>query len=135
MKNLRIWLWSLLLLLPFGCQCQNEASLRPSGDAIVRWHFAGRAALAQATNALRLKVVDALPTTASLRSQVASNLSSAPARFWQRELPAGVPDGAALLRPLFEDLLNAESYGEVKGPADRAATILAIELSDARARV
>ena len=125
--------FALLVLLgvvpPLLCVAQNDA------NPIVRWHFAGRAALAQGTNATRLKAIEALAVTAGLRAQIATNLARAPRKFWDKELAAGTPDGAALLRPLFEDLLVAESFGEVRGPLGRTETALAIELTDAHAAV
>jgi len=135
MKRIKSSLWLAVLMLPLGCRCQNESGAAPGGGTMVRWHFAGRAALAQGTNATRLKEVDALPSTARLRTQLANGLSGAPRKFWDKELPAGSPDGAALLQPLFEDLLQAESYGLVSGPFGRLETTLAIELPDERARL
>ena len=135
MKNLRMCLWIAVLTLPLCCRGQNDGGKGPASDAVVRWHFAGRAALAQGSNATRLKLVDALPSTASLRSQIATSLSGAPRKLWNNDLPAGTPNGASLLLPIFEDLLQAESYGEVRGTFGRTETVLAIELSEERARL
>ena len=119
----------MLLAVVAGCKAQSA----PGGASLLSWHAAGRSALAQGTNATRLKRVDQLAVTEALRRQVATNLARAPRRAWGKELPAGVPDGADLLRPLMADLLNAESYGEVRGPIGRTETAIAIQLSDERA--
>jgi hypothetical protein len=119
----------VLLAVVAGCRAQSA----PGGASLLSWHAAGRNALAQGTNATRLKRVDQLPVTEALRRQVATNLSRAPRRAWDKELPAAVPDGADLLRPIMADLLNAESYGEVHGPIGRTETAIAVQLSDERA--
>ena len=120
----------LLLALVAGCKAQPASG---SGGPLLSWHAAGRNALAQGTNATRLKRVEQLAVTEALRTQIATNLARAPRKAWDKELPSGVPDGAGLLRPLIVDLLKAESYGEVRGPVGRTETAIAIELTDERA--
>lgn len=124
---------AFMLLIGFAVVAPLVTAAQNDPNPIARWHFSGRAALAQGTNATRLKAIEALPATAALRGQIAGSLARAPRQFWDKELPAGTPDGATLLRPLFDDLLVAESFGEVRGPLGRTETALAIELTDARA--
>jgi len=119
----------LLLGLVAGCRAQSV----PGGASLLSWHAAGRNALTQGTNATRLKQVDQLAVTEAMRRQVATNLARAPRRAWDKELPAAVPDGADLLRPIMADLLNAETYGEIRGPIGRTETAIAVQLSDERA--
>jgi hypothetical protein len=119
-----------LLAVAAGCGAQPASG---GGASLLSWHAAGRNALAQGTNATRLKRVDQLPVTDALRRQLATNFSHALRKAWEKDLPAGVPDGADLLRPLIGDLLSAESYGEVRGPMGRTETTLAVQLTDERA--
>ncbi|HEU0011728.1 MAG TPA: hypothetical protein VFT34_18070, partial [Verrucomicrobiae bacterium] len=120
----------VLLGLATGGLAQPAAG---GGGPLVSWHAAGRKALAQGTNATRLKRVSQFPTTEALFRQIATNLALAPRKAWEKTLPPGAPDGAELLRPLITDLLNAESFGEVRGPIGRTETAIALELTDAQA--
>ncbi len=119
-----------------GLAAGGGAQPAPSGGGpLVSWHAAGRKALAQGTNATRLKRVSQFATTEALCRQIATNLALAPRKAWEKALPPGAPDGAELLRPLILDVLNAESYGEVRGPIGRTETAIAVELTDERAAV
>lgn len=120
----------LLLALAISCGAQTAPG---GGGLLLSWHAAGRNSLAQGTNATFLKRVDQLPVSEALRRQIATNLAHAPRKAWEKALPGGVPDGADLLRPLIADLLNAESYGEIRGSIGRTETAIAVELSDERA--
>lgn len=124
-----------IVMIPFPGAAQEKASGPASARPLWRSHFAGRAALAQGTNATRLKLIDEMPVSAGLRAQLAAGLARAPHGLWQKELPAGVTNAADLWRPLFDDLLQAESVLEVRGPAGRTEITLAIQLTDDRARV
>lgn len=130
-----------LLALVFGAglvisSCSDAATEAPASSGLLwRSHHAGRAALAQGTNASRLKAIDQLPATAALRAQVASNLAQTAHQMWSQHLPAGTPEAASLLRPLFDDLLQAETIVEVRGPLGRTESAVAIQLTDARAEL
>ena len=112
-----------------GCGAQSA----PGGGPLLSWHASGRNALAQGTNATRLKLVDQFAATEALRRQIATNLARVPRKAWGKALPGDAPDGAELLRLLMADLLSAESYGEIRGPIGQTETAMAVELTDERA--
>jgi hypothetical protein len=121
-------------LLATGCFEQTGGARTYKGP-LFRYHFAGRTHLPSGTNATRFREIDALPATADLRAALAQKLAAAALPFWRKELPAGVPDSSALLRPLFDDFLASEAFVEVRGAAGSTDTALAIELSDDRAQL
>jgi hypothetical protein len=84
---------------------------------------------------MRLRAIDALPASAELRGDLAQKLARGAFIFWQKDLPAGAMEQTALLRPLFEDLMTAENFVDVRGPVGKTQTAIAIELSDERARL
>ena len=134
MKIVSVVLGLSVLLLAAGC-FEQTAGPRSYKGPLFRYHFAGRAHLATATNGTRFKEIDALPATAELRGSLAQKLAAAALPFWRKELPAGAADQSALLRPLLEDFLAAEALVEVRGKAGSTDTALAIELSDDRAQL
>ena len=77
-----------------------------SPPTLVQWHFLGAVQLAQDTNAARLRSVLAQPTTRAVFEQTIARLAAATGTN---------AAAAALTRPLFNDLLAAESFGEVRG--------------------
>lgn len=115
--------------------CVEDKDKAKGTGTLFRCHFAGRAALSQGTNATRLKAVDTLPATAELRQWMAQKLARAAFEFWKGDLPAGTAEKTTLLQPLFNDLMLTESCVEVRGPIGKTETMVAIELSDERARL
>src|ERR1051325_346163 len=115
------------LNLASGCLDQTGAGSRSYQGPLFRYHFAGRGQLPAGTNATRLKEIDALPGTRELRGQLAGRLAAVVWPFWQKDLPPGATNQAALLRPLWDDLLVAEASVEVRGVPGRTDTALAIE--------
>jgi len=126
---------AILAVTAFEGASQEKPGKIAGSGVLWRSHFAGRAALSQGTNATRLKILDQLPATTALRLQIATNFARAPREFWQKDLPAGIPNAAELWRPIFEDLQVAESILEVRGPIGRTDAALAIQLSEDRARL
>ena len=107
----------------------------PKTELLLRLHFAGSAQLVANTNTAKLGQIAALPASAKLREQVLQKLA--------RELPARLLLGtnaasseeSALLRPLLEDLRQAESLFTLFDTAGRApAWALMVRLDEARAR-
>ena len=100
MNRLSLTLAGVLAWTATGCL--EPAASRPGArfGALLRIHYAGSAHLARDTNAAKLREILALPASAALREQVLNKLAPAPRRFWAEALPTGVPDQAALIRPL-----------------------------------
>lgn len=99
------FLTAVVAAIAWGWAAQTTATAA-SSPALVQWHFLGTARLAQDTNAARLRSVLTQPTTRAVVEQTLARLATA----------AGTnAAAAALTRPLFNDLLAAESYGEVRG--------------------
>jgi hypothetical protein len=133
MKRVRLFVGLLAMGLAAGCLENASRSPGTSATVLYRHHFLGTTLLAHNTNSARLAAVLALPSTGELRDEVLQKLAKAPHRLWQKFLPAGAAAPSELVRPLLDDLVSAESYAEVRGPAGRSDSILAIELNDERA--
>ena len=125
---------ALLVGVVAGCFEQGGGARSYKGP-LFRYHYAGRANLPAGTNASEFKKIDALPATAEFRSHVAAKLAGSAVEIWKNDLPAGVSDHGALLKPLLEDFFVAEAYVEVRGAPGKAETALAIQLNDERARL
>lgn len=98
--------------------------MRPAGaadapDLLVRWHFAGTAALARDTNAVRLRAVLAEPATQTVLSRALARLAAAPE--------------TKPLAPFLKDLLEAESFVEARGEPARPDWTFALRLPPDRA--
>jgi hypothetical protein len=74
------------------------------------------------------------PQSIRLENQTLDKLATAPRRLWLRENGTNAADG--LLRPLFDDLVQQESYLEVRAPTNGPGEItFAIRLPEARAQL
>ncbi|HXJ57292.1 MAG TPA: hypothetical protein VNU68_11565 [Verrucomicrobiae bacterium] len=125
---------SLLVLV--GCLDQTGPGGTPRYQGpLFRYHYGGRTHLPTGTNAVAYRAIDALPVTAELRAEVAQKFAQATLRFWSKDLPPGVTDQSALLRPLFDDLMVAPALVEVRGPVGNTETVVAIELSEDRSQL
>ena len=123
------------LLLGCGDGKKPVTPTEPKEELLLRLHFAGGMQLSANTNTAKLNQIAALPASVKLREQVLQKLA--------RELPtrlllgtnAASPEQSALLRPLLEDLHQAESLFMLFDTAGRtSAWTLAVRLDDARAR-
>ena len=125
----------VLILIGLGSGCLETSGGRGANSAqpLVQFHFAGSAQLAKGTNATKLAGALRMPATAELRKFTWGKLAKSPEVFWAGAVPAGAGDQSALLAPLFDDLVEAESYGEARGSVGRLETVLAIELNQTRA--
>ncbi len=110
---------------------------RPNTEAVLlRWHFQGTARLAGNTEGTLLRDVCALPSTRRLVEEALSKLARAPQEQCRTQLTSTNLDTAALLRPLLDDLVQAESFGECRGTTPATAEwSLAVRLDAARAQV
>src|SRR5882672_7400381 len=134
MKNFFGLLGLAAAVLTAGCFDQ-AGGVRSYKGPLLRYHSASRAQLAAGTNATVLKEITTLPATTDLRGHLAQKLAAATLPFWRKDLPADAADQSALLRPLLDDFLSAETYLEVRGAAGGTDTALAIELTDPRAQI
>ncbi len=123
-----------LVLLAGGCFEQTTGSRSYKGP-LFRYHYAGRAGLPAGTNAARFKEIEALPSTAALKADVAQKFSTALLPFWKASLPAGATEQSPLLKPLLEDLLTSEAFIEVRGVPGSAEMALAVAVSDDRGQL
>ena len=120
-----------------GCrkkEAGERAGQQAETDVLVRCHFVGTASLSDNTNATKLKELWSLPETQRLAEQTLLKLAHAPRTLYGEQVTTSQDDrGAALLRPLFDDLLRQEFFLQVRGPADKTAewTLLA-QLPDDR---
>src|SRR6266498_4157188 len=108
-----------------GCRKKESASTVPaavSSDILAGYHFVGTAVLANNSNAAKLREIWALPETRKFEGQTLEKLAHAPKVFYGgRVNPEQDERGAALLRPLLEDLIHFESFLQVRGPAIKQA--------------
>jgi hypothetical protein len=103
-------------------------------EPLVSYHFIGATALANNTNAAKLKQIWALPETMKLRDDVLRKLSRVSAKILGAN--SATANEAALLRPIFDDLMSAESLAELRGEQKAKATLfLAARLSDERSKL
>jgi hypothetical protein len=126
-----------MFIFTFGAGCQkSETAVRPKSptplapDTIVRVHWVGKRQLGYEAGAFYLMQLWKLSPSAQLEKQTIDELTTAPKRL----SPGGtnLTDAtSALLRPLLYDLLQEESYLEIRQPVNQTAeTVLAIRLND-----
>jgi len=114
---------SALAALATSSACRNKESAptptaAASSDILARYHFVGTAALDNNPNAAKLKEIQRLPESRKLREQTLQKLARAPKIFRGDKLSAEQNErGAALLRPLLDDLVRFESFLQVRGAA------------------
>jgi hypothetical protein len=104
------------------------------GELLLRWRFLGQAQLAGDTNAACFRNVWALPTSQRLVQETLQKLARAPQKLCKEALVAPGTDPSALIRPLLDDLLQVESFGEGRASAGPTPEwTLAVRLDEARA--
>jgi len=115
---------SVLAALAAGLGCRKQESASPtaavtvSSDILAGYHFVGTAPLANNANAAKLKEIWALPETRKFEDQTLQKLAHAPKVFYGNKISAEQDErGAALLRPLLNDLVRSESFLQVRGPS------------------
>lgn len=107
----------------------------PPGETVARVHWLGKKRLAADTNAAAFMDIWKLPESAKLETQTLDKLSLVP---WRLLKGATTTNGAtvARLRPLLDDLVQAESYLEIRGATNQPGElVLAIRLGEARAQL
>src|SRR5690348_13518739 len=105
----------LIAVVSFGlglaqsqAQPKAAAASKAGTDLIARVHFIGGAQVLADPNSTRLREIANLPVTGELREQTLKKLATAPFRYLQPKIANKTTDNAALIRPLWEDLLRAE---------------------------
>ncbi len=112
-----------------------HASL-PKPELIARFYFAGSDTIAAAPNAAAFGAEFSSPEAKALRKQTADKLAPWLAGWLQKNLGSTVPDGAARLRPLFDDLQSATWLVEARATPDGLPELaLAIKLNDQRTAI
>jgi hypothetical protein len=135
MRSITVILIASGLVCSAGCERKDagERAGQKSGpvagtEILVRTHFLGTESLATNTNGTRLRELWNLPNSRRLVEQTLNKLAHSPRTLYSEAVaPAQDERGAALLRPLLDDLLRHESFLQVRGPADKRAewTLLA----------
>ncbi len=121
-----------LIVLTVALAALAGRAALPQPDLIAQIHFAGGAKVAADKNYPAFANEFSSAEALALRRQVADKL----ALWLAKNLAAAVPDGAAKLHPLLDDLQSAEWFLEARAAADgKADTAIAIKLDSARAQV
>ena len=108
----------------------------PELDLLARIHFAGAQKISTAPNAAVFTNQFCSAEAVTLRAQTADKLSVWLAVWLQKNAGPPVPDGAAKLRPLFDDLQSAEWFLESRVMANgKPQLAIAIKLDAGRARL
>jgi hypothetical protein len=102
-------------------------------DLLASYHFIGATALVRNTNAARLQAIAALPETVKLRDDVFQKLARVSVKFFGGN--SANANQTALLRPLFDDLMAAESLAELRGAKPQTTFFLAARLNETRSRL
>ena len=105
---------------------------RSGAEPIAHFHWLGKKGLAAETNAASFMDIWKLPASAKLETQTLDKLSLAP---WLLLKGDAATNGApiALLRPLLDDLVQAESYLEIRAATNQPGELVfAIRLSPER---
>ncbi len=120
-----------------GCKKSEPGPGAPSAssppeETVARVHWLGKNRLAADTNAASFMDIWKLPESARLETQTLDKLSLAPWRLLKGDAATnGAP--VARLRPLLDDLVQEESYVEVRNATNQPGElVLAIRLSPER---
>lgn len=108
----------------------------PQPDLLMQVHFTGTQKISADPHSAVFNNEFCSPEALAFRTQTATRLSSWLSGWLQTNLYASVPDGAAKLRPLFDDLQTSEFFLEVRVAANnQPEAAIAIKLSSARAQL
>src|SRR5688572_3734097 len=135
MKKLAILLGLAAASFLSGCLEPPKGGGASDTGVLYRHHFAGATHIADGTNAAKLKEVLALPATKAMGADLLAKLAPAPRELWKKHLPAKAKNGAEFVQPLLEDLFATESFVEARGASARPEWVVAVEVSDDRAKL
>src|SRR5436190_4060008 len=129
--------FSVVLLLTGSCTKserkaqESKSSEIPSAPVDARIHWLGKKNIAAATNSMGAMRIWREPESIRLEAHLLDKLSLAPWHLWR---PAAYTNAAALLRPLFNDVLENECHLEVRAATNQPGELaFAIRLSNDRA--
>lgn len=123
-----------ILLLALA-ELAGRAAL-PQPDLIAQIHFAGASKISADTNSAAFTNEFCSAEALALRQQTADKLSIWLAGWLQKHIGANMPDGAAKLRPLFDDLSKAEWLLEARVSTNGQPELaLIIRLDDVRSQI
>jgi hypothetical protein len=108
------------LLAAWGCRPEDAAGGggTSGSDIWFRYQFVGTQAVAADENGTQVKRVAGLEQTITLARELLGRLASSPGVLSNGALnPVQVEQGAAILRPMIEDLITYESFLELRGSA------------------
>lgn len=98
---------------------QRAVLPQPAPGTVARIHWKGKKAVAVDANAASLMEIWNLPETARVGQQVMEGLARAPWRLMAgRSTATNSEEVAGLIRPLLEDVLQEETYLELRGLPD-----------------
>ena len=131
---------ALVIAAGAGCRKSEPGQGAPppgisSVETVARVHWLGKKQLAAETNAAAFMEICNLPESAKLETQTLDKLALAP---WLLLKGDAATNGApvALLRALLDDLVQAESYLEIRGVTNKPGELaFAIRLGPERARL
>lgn len=111
-------------------------SSAPAPDLLARLHSLGFEQLAASSNATTLREIWNLPASVELKNQTSEKLSQALAGLLSPRPKSDPAECRRLIRPLLNDLWQAESFVEMTSPPGRAPELVwALRLSEERLRV
>ena len=129
MKNLTAIVGLLLFTLA------AQAAL-PQPDLLMQIYFAGAQKISAEHNSTAFTNEFCSTEALALRAQTAGKLSAWLSGWLQMNLDVSVADGAAKLRPLFDDLQSSEFFLETREAVNgKVETAIAIQLPPARAQI
>ncbi|MBU6401084.1 MAG: hypothetical protein KGS61_12245, partial [Verrucomicrobia bacterium] len=122
--------------LNLGCRPHSPEGASSTPPLLGQYHFVGASQLATNLNAARLRSIWDLPATRRLADEALGRLAHVPQGCWGVPGQPFDPATTALARPLLDDMLDAESYGEWHGQTNHLAEwTLALRLKPERARL
>ena len=107
----------------------------PQPDLLAQIHFAGAQKIFTAANVNAFTNEFCSAEALALRAQTAGKLSGWLAGWLQANLNVSVADGAAKLRPLFDDLQKSEWFLDARAADGRPEVAIAIKLDATRAQL
>lgn len=131
----------LAVCFVLGCGKQDppapQVSTSPATDRVLlTTHWIGRTRLAQDTNSAYQMEIWNLPESKRVEAQTLDKLARALPRLLGAETLAGSNDLGAVIRPLLDDLIQAESFSELRAATNQSkALALAIRLAPERMAV